>query len=269
MRMLVLGIAVVAAGVAAFLVNTMLSANNGPAVASAPAPGIAVSEVLVASRNLSIGQAVSSGDLRWQSWPEEALTATYITKRQTPKAREQTIGATVRQPVLAGEPITASKVVRAENAGFMAALLQPGMRAVSVKISPETGAGGFILPNDRVDVIVTRRTQGESGSQQGYQSETILNNVRVLAIDQNFQEEDGKRTAVGRIATLELSPQRAETVALGEAMGDISLTLRSIADRDGTNDEFAENVQVDEPTSAVTLLRYGAASRVPVRGGAR
>ena len=259
MRILVLGIAVVAAGVAAFLVNTMLSANNGPAVASAPAPDLSVTEVLVASRNLSIGQ---------QAWPEEALTASYITKRQDAKARQKTVGATVRQPVLAGEPITSSKVIRTESAGFMAALLDPGMRAVSVKISPETGAGGFILPNDRVDVLVTRRTMNESGTREGFESETILYNVRVLAIDQNFQEEDDKQTAVGRIATLELTPQQAETVSLGEAMGDLSLILRSIADMGGSASDPAANA-AEEVTTAVTLVRYGASSRIHVGGGAR
>ena len=267
MRILVLGIAVVAAGVAAFLVNTMLSANNGPAVASAPAPNMNVTQVLVASRNLTIGHAVGSSDLRWQAWPEEALTASYITKRKDPSAQQKTVGATVRQPVLAGEPITSTKVIRTENAGFMAALLDPGMRAVSVKISPETGAGGFILPNDRVDVIVTRRTMNESGTREGFESETILYNVRVLAIDQNFQEEDDKQTAVGRIATLELTPNQAETVSLGEAMGDLSLILRSIADMGAAAVEQARNAQ--EVTTSVTMLRYGASTRVPVGGGAR
>lgn len=269
MRILVLGIAVVAAGVAAFLVNTMLSANNGPAVASAPGPSLSVTEVLVASRNLSIGQAVGSSDLRWQAWPEEALTASYITKRQDAKARQKTVGATVRQPVLAGEPITSTKVIRTESAGFMAALLDPGMRAVSVKISPETGAGGFILPNDRVDVIVTRRAMNESGSREGFESETILYNVRVLAIDQNFQEEDDKQTAVGRIATLELTPQQAETISLGEAMGDLSLILRSIADMGGSASDLAGNDVVEQIATSVTLVRYGASSRIPVGGGAR
>jgi pilus assembly protein CpaB len=263
-RILILSVAVVAAGVAAFLVNTLISANDVPAIASQSPTISPTGQVLVANERLNVGQVIGSGDLRWQVWPEEAVTAAYISKARDAKAKQKSVGATVRQAMLAGEPVTKSKIIRPEGAGFMAALLDPGMRAVSVKISPETGAGGFILPNDRVDLIMTRRSNNDGGGQGGFQSETILSKVRVLAIDQSFQEEGDTRVAVGKIATLELLPEQAEVLALAEAMGDISLALRSLADHDAA-DVADSNASQRGAQSAVTLLRYGASSRVPVR----
>ena len=135
-----------------------------------------------------------------------------------------------RAPFVAGEPIREAKLVDAKGSGFMAAILPHGMRAISTQISPETGAGGFILPNDHVDVILTRRDAGKSsgGAQQG--SETILSNVRVLAIDQNVAEKNGRKVVVGKTATLELSSPQAETLALAQHLGTLSLALRSITD---------------------------------------
>lgn len=112
----------------------------------------------------------------------------------------------------------------------MAAILPSGMRAVSTQISAETGAGGFILPNDRVDVILSRKADRQSGGGDTYTSETILNNVRVLAIDQNVEEKNGQKVVVGKTATLELTPRQAETLALSHHLGTLSLALRSITD---------------------------------------
>ena len=263
-RIIVLSVAIVAAGIAAFLVSSLLSAREEPAQANQPKVGVPTAQVLVASKDLTIGQAIGSSDLKWQTWPQAALTRAYIVKTKEPKAKQQSIGATVRQPMLAGEPVTDGKIVRSENAGFMAAMLDPGMRAISVGISPETGAGGFILPNDRVDVIMTRRFKDDRGSgQHKFQSETILYDVRVLAIDQRFKEEGDSRVVVGKTATIELYPDQAETLSLAEAMGDISLTLRSLADLEaGREKERSSNKRNTQ--GAITLLRYGSSSRVPI-----
>lgn len=154
----------------------------------------------------------------------------------------------------------------------MSALLSPGMRAISTKISPETGAGGFILPNDRVDVIVTRRFRGGSeadGGGESFRSSTILRNVRVLAIDQTFAEAEGEQVVVGKTATLEMLPEQAEAFALGEASGSISLSLRPLADLAGGS-KVPETVVANgegrsastRSTGTVRLLRYGTEENI-------
>jgi pilus assembly protein CpaB len=134
-----------------------------------------------------------------------------------------------RSPFIAGEPIREPKLVKTNGSGFMAAVLPSGMRAVSTEISPETGAGGFILPNDRVDVLLSKREKSTSGSDY-VSSQVILANIRVLAIDQAPREKDGQNSVVGKTATLELKPAQAETLARARQTGTISLALRSLVD---------------------------------------
>jgi pilus assembly protein CpaB len=148
-----------------------------------------------------------------------------------PEAVTQIAGSIARSPFIAGEPIREPKLVRANGAGFMAAVLPAGMRAVSTEISPETGAGGFILPNDRVDVILSKRDKSpERSGPDGINSEIILNNIRVLAIDQAPKEKDGQNTVVGKTATLELKPEQAELLARARQSGTLSLALRALVD---------------------------------------
>lgn len=253
-RIAILALALTAAGLAAFLARNLVSdpgEQAAPQIIAAP-----TTEVLVAASNISLGRRVSEGDLSWQSWPEDAVNSAYITRRSRPNAMEQFAGSIARSPLLEGEPVTNGKLVGAEDAGFMAALLSPGMRAVSIKISPETGAGGFILPNDRVDVMLTERwREDDSGAQGDFRTTTILNNVRVLAVDQSFKEEEGEQVIVGKTATLELSPAQAEDIAHGMARGEITLSLRSLAD----SDPNATIVGDKKRTSGGTLrvVRYG------------
>jgi pilus assembly protein CpaB len=160
-----------------------------------------------------------------------------------------------RAPFIAGEPIREPKLVRADGSGFMAAILPTGMRAVSTEISAETGAGGFILPNDRVDVILTRRDKGGADM---VNSEIILPNVRVLAIDQAPKEKEGQNALVGRTVTLELKPEQAETLARSRQAGTLSLALRSIADVN-----MAENSEEDAAPkrgASINIVRYGVQS---------
>ena len=140
----------------------------------------------------------------------------------------------------------------------MSAILPRGMRAVSTKISPETGAGGFILPNDRVDVILTKKEKNESiGGSETFNSETILANVRVLAIDQTVKEEDGRQVVVGKTATLELAPEQAEVLTLAEQMGEMSLALRSLADAaPGSEDDRVYR------SGSIKVVKFGVASQV-------
>ena len=158
-------------------------------------------------------------------------------------------GAVVRSSILGGEPVTADKLVSLTGAGFMSALIAPGMRATAIRITPETSAGGFVLPNDRVDIVDVQRGQ------------TILRNVRVLAIDQRFNEKAGEQVAVGKTATLELTPAQVELVAVAETEGRLALSLRSMGD-EGRADEA---LQAGEGGSVVKVVRYGTAQTVRVR----
>jgi len=256
-RIVVLVIAVGAGGIAALLAGR----SEKPAPVKQPAlPQVATVDVLVAKDNIPTGKALSPTDMEWQPWPSSAQTGNFIRKNTRPDAIEKLNGMIARAPFVAGEPIREAKLVNAKGSGFMAAILPSGMRAVSTQISPETGAGGFILPNDRVDVILTRQqTTGSGSSGQRQTSETILSNIRVLAIDQNVQEKDGQKVVVGKTATLELSPKQVETLALAQHLGSLSLALRSITDASGDK-------KTEEPTSGsgegnnINVVRFGVTS---------
>jgi pilus assembly protein CpaB len=259
-RLVVLGIAVAAGGLAAILAGGYEPAQAPPP----PPPQIATVDILVAKNDIGIGTALSDQDLEWQPWPEAAANPAFIRKSE-PDAMKQYVGAIVRVPLAAGEPVRDNKIIRGQGSGYMAAILPSGMRATSTEISPETGAGGFILPNDRVDVILSRRDR-EAEKVTGVEahiSETILSNVRVLAIDQLVQEKDGQRVVVGKTATLELTQRQAELLASARQTGTLSLTLRSLVDsnapkRDSADDEDRRSgnrlntIRFGVPTSILT-----------------
>jgi pilus assembly protein CpaB len=229
-RLIVLFIAIAAGGIAALLAGR---SDQAPPPPPAPVVQLETAEVLVANSEIGMGTAVSAQDLRWQTWPAAAAGASFIKKSDRPDAINQLVGSITRVPFSDGEPIREAKLIHANGSGFMAAILPTGMRAVSTDISPETGAGGFILPNDHVDVILTRRdrdAEQANGGVEAHVSETILSNVRVLAIDQTVEEKNGQRVVVGKTATLELSSRFAERLALAHQLGTLSLALRSLVD---------------------------------------
>ncbi|HEX5210753.1 MAG TPA: Flp pilus assembly protein CpaB [Pseudolabrys sp.] len=226
-RLVVLTVAIAAGGVAAMLAGR---SEKPPEVKVAPAPKIATVDVLVAKNDIAMGQSITPGDVRWQEWPTAAASGNFIRRSDRPKAIESLSGTVARVPFINGEPIREAKLVNAKGSGFMAAILPTGMRAIATQISPESGVGGFILPNDHVDVILTRREAEKSAGSDTHTSETILTNVRVLAIDQNVQEKDGQKVVVGKTATLELTPQQTEVLAVSQQLGTLSLALRSITD---------------------------------------
>ena len=228
-RIVVLAVALGAGGIAAYLA----SGSKEPPPAPAPVvQTIDTVHILVAKGDINMGQVVAAQDIEWQVWPASAASSHFIRRKNRPNAVEQLTGSIARAPFVAGEPIREAKLIKANGSGFMAALLPSGMRAISTEISPETGAGGFILPNDRVDVLLTRRdreTEKATGI-EAHISETILTDVRVLAIDQTIEEKNGQRVVVGKTATLELSPRQAETLAVSRQRGTLSLALRSLID---------------------------------------
>ena len=263
-RIAVLAIAIAAAAGSALLARGLVSTPQTRSV-EGPASQIDTVDVLVTSKEVPIGQVVARADLSWQPWPTTAARGGFVRRDAVPEALNEYEGAIARVGMLAGEPVNDTKLVRADTAGFLSAILPEGMRAISTKISPETGAGGFILPNDRVDVIMTRQEQ-TSDARRGtrYLSETVLTNVRVLAIDQAVAERDGQKVVVGKTATLELRPEQAEMLALAQSMGEIALSLRSLRDADpeGRTGPSASRSLGSGGAGAITLVRYGLRNQV-------
>lgn len=256
-RFAVLGVAI-AAGGAAYLLGSQNeeAAPPAPQVVQKEVPTV---DVLVAAKDIPMGGSVTAEDLRWQAWPVEAANAVYLQRPNSPQAAEQTAGSIARSPFVSGEPIRPEKLIKGTGSGYMAAILPSGMRAISIEISPETGAGGFILPNDRVDVLLTRKIAGRSGRDESFAS-TLAQNVRVLAIDQMVEDKDGQKVVVGKTATLELTPNQSEQISLSRQQGVISLALRSLVDSGpGASDPDAD------PTArkggSVTIVRFGVSSQ--------
>jgi pilus assembly protein CpaB len=258
-RIVVLTIAVGAGGFAAYLASG--SDSRPPA---APVAQLQTVDVLVAKSDIGLGQTVTANDLQWQSWPAASASNTFIRRSERPDATTQIAGSIARSPFIAGEPIREAKLVKADGAGFMAAILPTGMRAVSTEISPETGAGGFILPNDRVDVILSRREKNpdRAGTNDIVVSEIILINIRVLAIDQAPKEKDGQSSVVGKTVTLELKAEQTATLAAARQAGTLSLALRSIADLNqvdiGSDDRARHR-------GSINVVRYGVGTPTAIQ----
>jgi pilus assembly protein CpaB len=257
-RVVVLIIALSAGGVAAYLARGTEEKSRPVAEPVAPLPTV---EILVAKSDIGLGQQVKPEDLQWQTWPASAAGSNLVNRANKAEAITEIAGSIARSPFFAGEPIREQKLVKANGSGFMAAILPTGMRAISTEISPETGAGGFILPNDRVDVILSKREKNPEGKGADVvQSEIILSNIRVLAIDQAPKEKEGINTLVGRTATLELKPEQAETLTRARQSGTLALALRSITDVNAEAEGRSED-QVQKRGQSVNVVRYGVANQ--------
>jgi pilus assembly protein CpaB len=256
-RIVVLIIALAAGGLAAYLVS---GTDNKPAPA-APVAQLPTVDVLVAKADIGLGQTLKPDDLQWQTWPQSTASSSFIRRNERPDAQTQIAGSIARSPFVAGEPIREVKLVKADGSGFMAAILPSGMRAVSTEISAESGAGGFILPNDRVDVLLTRHVKNALHPElpEIVVSNVVLSNIRVLAIDQAPKEKDGQTTVIGRTATLELKPEQAAQLASSRQAGTLSLALRSIADADAV--EIDPNDGANHRSTTINVVRYGVPSQ--------
>lgn len=248
-----------AGSLAALMMASQQQPPSQPVAAAAqPAKEVEMVEILVAVGDLPLGRALASSDMQWVNWPVTVSTERFIKKKEHPDAVEKFAGAVTRAPFAAGEPIREQKLIKGDGRGFMAALLPQGMRAVSIEISPESASGGFILPGDRVDVILTRRDpELEKQGVDPWTSSTILNSIRVLAIDQTFEERAGERVAVGRTATLELSAAEAEALPKARSIGSLSLALRSLADSTVKSEKDAPKLSNATKRDGVTVIRYG------------
>lgn len=265
--------------VAAMVIFTQVKKLSTPAPVSAPVPETVVEtveylDVLIAADNLPFGTKVNATSLQWKAWPVEAMGESFITSDARPDAMEELIGTVVRTDIYAGEPVSERKLIQAGDQGVMAALLRPGMRAVTTRISVDTAAGGFIQPGDRVDIILTHELPQQQSTNFDFNerrsvSETIFQNVHVLAIDQTFTTiEEGGAAVVGSTATFEMTQGDAEILQEADAKGDLTLTLRGINDARSASGKSAAVTKRKQTgsVSTITVYRQGQPEFVAIKG---
>lgn len=240
-KIAVLALAAIAGGVAFFL----MMGNSPEEVVALPEPvRERTTRVLTADANLARGQRITAENLRWVDWPEKALAEQYLVDGTV--TIEDIAGSVVRTQFVPGEPVIEAKIVRAGSSGMMAAILAPGRRAITTRVSPETASGGFILPGDRVDIYYTEVSSGGGGTD----FQLLLEDVKVLALDAFFDENSETPHLPGATATLELTPEDAEYFTTARnSKGQITLALRSILEPEGVINE--------KPRSTVEVIRYG------------
>jgi len=289
--LIVLVAAVSAIGLAVVLQRALGGKSAAPTAMAAPAPtpGKPMTQVLVAKRDLPIGTRLVAADVAWQAWPSDAVNGAFITNGAAPAKPDGKVeaakvavaatadqmiggdpakvveGAIVRDPILTGEPITPRKIVRGGEGGYLSVVLTPGKRAMAVQVTSDTAVGGFILPGDRVDVLMTRegQTSGDNGAiGKVVVAETVLQNIRVLALDQSTAAEKDAKSIVAATATLEVGPVEAEALARAKAMGSVSLALRAYTDLGGPSG-MTRPAAADDST--VRINRGGTTTSVAVR----
>ena len=245
-------IALVLAGGTAVLVRSWLAQRTADAEAAPLARPVAPQKsVLVARGAITRGQILKPTDLAWQTWPDGNLDRAYIQKGS--KTIEDLAGWVARDPFGPGEPITEPKIVAPGSRGFLAAVLRPGMRAVSVPVTATSGISGFVFPGDQVDILITHPLQASGGKGEGVPhqaSETVLHDVRVLAVDQKLDSKGGE-AIVAHTATLEVTPKQSEVIAVASEMGKLSLSLRSLTTPPG---EETTADSADKPGSGTFTL---------------
>ncbi|MBA4225807.1 MAG: Flp pilus assembly protein CpaB [Hyphomonas sp.] len=265
-RIIILVLALVAAGGAALLVSRM----SQPQVVTetltrdntiVQTEQVSEIKVLTAKRDFAIGEQIKAEDLRWSVWPEKGVVEGQFIETAAPNAIEEIAGAVVKMPIYKAEPLMPQRIVKRGEAGLLPVLMGADMRAVSVGISPESASGGFILPNDRVDLILTyeqKPTATNGLTDERTISKIILQNVRVLAIDQAYAPSTPQEsTRIGRTATLEVTPAEAELVALSQSKGQLSLALRPLSE-EAVSAPRTPRLELnggDEAGSAIMIIR--------------
>ncbi|HET9160026.1 MAG TPA: Flp pilus assembly protein CpaB [Caulobacteraceae bacterium] len=282
-RIMVIVVAFIAAIGVVFLLRGVVFDKKGSATQAESAQPMV--QVLVAKRDLPIGTQLKAGDIGWQQWPAANMNPAYTTNGQSPtpapnnpvkKAAvtvqaaavgaapmEQLYGAIVKEPMLNGEPILARKVVRGGQGGYMAVVLQPGMRAMAISVNVETGTAGWVLPGDRVDILQSQDQIDASGKNLGKATRTVVQNIRVLAIDQKVEPDKDAKTVSGTVATLEVAPDSAAALVDAKARGaPLFLTLRSYADLGGPSG-LGNAAQAQRPVP-IRIFRNGHIDEVAV-----
>jgi pilus assembly protein CpaB len=303
-RIVIIIIVAAAAAIGLALIVRSLAGGNKvpvPAQVLAAAPVVKpMSQVLVASRDLPLGTTLAEGDLAWQEWPVEAVNPTFIVnslktnatievpkddpaaaagkvaKSAAIKAGNAVVGASqmeglygsvVKESILAKEPVVLRKLVRDGEGGYMSVVLQPGTRAVAVPVTVETGAGGFVLPGDRVDILANRQTEipaPAGGVKTVMVSSTLFRNIKVLAIDQTTTVAKNTQAAIGASATLQIPSNDVEFLLQSKAQGDLFLVLRPYAEAGGASGRVSGLARNGQPGRSVRMIKNGVASDVAV-----
>jgi len=252
-QLILIGVAVVAALGAGFMImnlNNQPEANTGPQIVAQPK--LETKQVLVAKESIPMGSALGTGRIAWQEWPKDSISQGFIIKETAPEAAEEYAPTIARATFFPGEPIREAKIVRSDR-GYLSAILPAGKRAMAIRVQAETTAGGFILPNDRVDLIASY-TKDKTRI-----VETVLKNVRILAIDQLIEEKEGQKAQVGQTATLELTERQVEIVTESKSLAGnkLILVLRSIEDAQEKNAKIRKRGR-----GKVKMIRYGKAKEI-------
>jgi pilus assembly protein CpaB len=241
--------------------------------------------VLVAAKDLPAGHIITVSDLRWQSWPDKSVPQQYVVKKVagTTDIPPTYVGTVVRRAIVSSGPITSDNLIKLGDRGFLAAVLKPGHRAIAVRIDETTGVAGLIYPGDRVDVILTHEVGIKKDEKEGETQnkvrvgETILSNVRIIAIDQSLEDLKSQKgaTRAPKTATLEVTPSQAEIIAVAAKMGVLTLTLQSLAcaggetqsasTGDGPNCADSKDALPEEPSRGKTFTADHDVSRVSRR----
>lgn len=250
-RIIVLAMAVACAGLAMLLMKNMVKKPRTKIVKQE----VSEIQVLVAKTDIGLGGRLKSQDMKWQAWPGSASKG-YITKKRNPKAIKEFTGSVARVSIGSGDPIRAKKLVKVNQGGVMAAILPAGVRAISIEVSNAAGVSGLILPNDRVDLILT--TKGSRNVTNKAASETLLKNVRVMAIGTSFESKNGQKSIKAKTATLALLPNQVEIVTQARSRGKIWLSLRSLTDASET---AGQSTKRRVGSSSVKVLKFGVASQ--------
>ncbi|RED15266.1 Flp pilus assembly protein CpaB [Parasphingopyxis lamellibrachiae] len=241
--------ALLIAVVTAFMARSMFVGSSTPTAVAAEAPQGPM--VLVATRALPVGTIINQDSFRYQPWPAELIEGTYFIRDESDI--DDLLGTVVRNDITAGQPITQGSLVRPGDRGFLAAALGPGMRAVTVPVSVQSGVAGFVFPGDRVDLVLTQEVEGGGDGPPLHASETIIRNLRILAADQRTttetDENGDSRVQVSNTVTVETTPRIAEKIAVAQTIGQLSLSLRSIADNTAELERAIAAGEVDMPDS--------------------
>jgi pilus assembly protein CpaB len=252
LQIAVLSVALASGGGAFWMMNDFRQERPAP---PPPAPPIATDQVLVATHDLHYGARLNDADTVWIEWPNASVPKGVVRKSETPNAKDEVKGWFLRVPIANGEPLRRERLIDALSTKLMSTILSPGHRAVAIDLSPQgaNAAGGFILPNDHVDVIRTFRlhTRNDEGGAQAFGSETIVTNVRVLALGQTVEATKGESVVSGLTATLELDPHQTELIILAQRIGQLTLALRPMADWSPSD----ENLQVAPAPAGGPLAR--------------
>jgi pilus assembly protein CpaB len=263
-RLLILILAIGSALVAVMLTRGIMGQQPAAPVV-ATAPKTVTVPVLVAAKDITMGESLTGLTIEWRDWPRDNVAGFMITREARPDAIQEIEGSRARSAILQGEPIADRKILAAKDGNLMSSLVREGLRGYAIRISDRTAGSGFILPNDRVDIIATFKVKvefrdGDDDKEIGFSS-TIITNARVLAINKSLAPgADTASLPDIETAVLELDQQQAEVVARSESQGELSLALRSLGDAGNGSDDRPELAALTEAPNSVEIFRQGVRS---------